>query len=97
MIVEDERDGYTHFDVLKFQQGEDTRTSHVDLTYSTDKPSNIANMMVFEPEFLIDKCINSSKPIWLKIYGLNLDMMETTTKLGCFSNLFLCFLKKIYV
>ena len=45
MIVEDERDGYTHFDVSEFQQGEDTGTSHVDLTYSIDIPSNIANMM----------------------------------------------------
>uniref|UniRef100_A0A0D3C3P3 Uncharacterized protein n=1 Tax=Brassica oleracea var. oleracea TaxID=109376 RepID=A0A0D3C3P3_BRAOL len=42
---EDERDGYTHFDVSEFQPGEDTGTSHVDLTYSTDIPSNIANMM----------------------------------------------------
>uniref|UniRef100_A0A0D3E0Y1 Nuclease HARBI1 n=1 Tax=Brassica oleracea var. oleracea TaxID=109376 RepID=A0A0D3E0Y1_BRAOL len=45
MIVKDKRDGYTHFDVSEFQQGEDTGTSHVDLTYSTDIPSNIANMM----------------------------------------------------
>uniref|UniRef100_A0A0D3DB56 DDE Tnp4 domain-containing protein n=1 Tax=Brassica oleracea var. oleracea TaxID=109376 RepID=A0A0D3DB56_BRAOL len=45
MIVEDERDGYTHFDISEFQQGEDTGTSHVDLTYSTYIPSNIANMM----------------------------------------------------
>uniref|UniRef100_A0A0D3DML2 Myb-like domain-containing protein n=1 Tax=Brassica oleracea var. oleracea TaxID=109376 RepID=A0A0D3DML2_BRAOL len=45
MIVENEREGYTHFDVLEFQQGEDIGTSHVDLTYSTDIPSNIANMM----------------------------------------------------
>uniref|UniRef100_A0A0D3DM59 Ribosomal protein n=1 Tax=Brassica oleracea var. oleracea TaxID=109376 RepID=A0A0D3DM59_BRAOL len=45
MIVEDERDGYTHFDVTGFQQGEDTGTSHVDLTYSPDIPTNIANMM----------------------------------------------------
>ena len=45
MIVEDERDGYTHFDVSEFQPGEDTGTSHVVLTYSTDIPSNIANMM----------------------------------------------------
>ena len=45
MIVEDERDGYTQYDVSEFQQGEDTGTSHVDLTYSTDIPSNIANMM----------------------------------------------------
>ncbi|XP_033145152.1 putative nuclease HARBI1 isoform X2 [Brassica rapa] len=45
MIVENERDGYTQFDVRGFQQGEDQGSSHVDLTYSTDIPSNIANMM----------------------------------------------------
>uniref|UniRef100_A0A0D3CMU9 DDE Tnp4 domain-containing protein n=1 Tax=Brassica oleracea var. oleracea TaxID=109376 RepID=A0A0D3CMU9_BRAOL len=45
MIVEDERDGYTQYDVLEFQQGEDNGSSHVDLTYSTDIPTNIANMM----------------------------------------------------
>uniref|UniRef100_A0A0D3BLZ0 DDE Tnp4 domain-containing protein n=1 Tax=Brassica oleracea var. oleracea TaxID=109376 RepID=A0A0D3BLZ0_BRAOL len=45
MIVEDERDGYTQFDVSEFQQGEDNGSSHVDLTYSTDMPKNITNMM----------------------------------------------------
>uniref|UniRef100_A0A0D3BFG9 DDE Tnp4 domain-containing protein n=1 Tax=Brassica oleracea var. oleracea TaxID=109376 RepID=A0A0D3BFG9_BRAOL len=45
MIVEDERDEYTQFDVSEFQQGEDNGSSHVDLTYSTDIPTNIANMM----------------------------------------------------
>uniref|UniRef100_A0A0D3DBK5 DDE Tnp4 domain-containing protein n=1 Tax=Brassica oleracea var. oleracea TaxID=109376 RepID=A0A0D3DBK5_BRAOL len=45
MIVEDERDGYTQFNVSEFQQGEDNGSSHVDLTYSTDIPTNIANMM----------------------------------------------------
>uniref|UniRef100_A0A0D3DCY4 Uncharacterized protein n=1 Tax=Brassica oleracea var. oleracea TaxID=109376 RepID=A0A0D3DCY4_BRAOL len=45
MIVEDERDGYTQYDVLEFQQGEDTGSSHVDLDFSTDMPTNIANMM----------------------------------------------------
>ncbi|XP_048624466.1 uncharacterized protein LOC125592892 [Brassica napus] len=45
MIVEDERDGYTHFDVSEFQQRVDTGTPHVDLTYSADILSNIANMM----------------------------------------------------
>uniref|UniRef100_A0A0D3D7J5 Uncharacterized protein n=1 Tax=Brassica oleracea var. oleracea TaxID=109376 RepID=A0A0D3D7J5_BRAOL len=45
MIVEDERDGYTQFDVSEFQQGEDNGSSHVDLKYSTDIPTNIANMM----------------------------------------------------
>ena len=45
MIVEDERDGYTQFDASEFQQGEDTRTAHVDLAFSTNMPTNIANMM----------------------------------------------------
>uniref|UniRef100_A0A0D3BTZ2 DDE Tnp4 domain-containing protein n=1 Tax=Brassica oleracea var. oleracea TaxID=109376 RepID=A0A0D3BTZ2_BRAOL len=45
MIVEDERDGYTQYDVSEFQQGEDTGSSHVDLDFSTDMPTNIANMM----------------------------------------------------
>ncbi|CAN6928723.1 unnamed protein product, partial [Brassica oleracea] len=45
MIVEDERDEYTQFDVSEFQQREGNRSSHVDLTYSTDIPTNIANMM----------------------------------------------------
>ena len=45
MIVEDKRDGYTPFDVSEFQQGEDNGNSHVDLTYSTNIPTNITNMM----------------------------------------------------
>ncbi|CAN6997725.1 unnamed protein product, partial [Brassica oleracea var. botrytis] len=45
MIVEDERDGYTQFNVSEFQQGEDNGSSHVDLTYSTDIPTNIVNTM----------------------------------------------------
>ncbi|XP_009128533.2 putative nuclease HARBI1 [Brassica rapa] len=45
MIVEDERDGYAQVDVTEFQQGDDHGSSHVDLAYSTDIPSNIANMM----------------------------------------------------
>uniref|UniRef100_A0A0D3E6T6 DDE Tnp4 domain-containing protein n=1 Tax=Brassica oleracea var. oleracea TaxID=109376 RepID=A0A0D3E6T6_BRAOL len=45
MIVGDERDGYIQYDTSEFQQGEDTETSHVDLTYSRDIPTNVANMM----------------------------------------------------
>uniref|UniRef100_A0A0D3E4Q5 DDE Tnp4 domain-containing protein n=1 Tax=Brassica oleracea var. oleracea TaxID=109376 RepID=A0A0D3E4Q5_BRAOL len=45
MIVEDERDGYNLYNVSEFQQGEDSGSSHVNLTYSTDTPSNIQNMM----------------------------------------------------
>ncbi|KAL1209355.1 Protein ALP1-like [Cardamine amara subsp. amara] len=45
MIVEDERDGYTQFDVSEFAQVQANRTSQVDFTYSTDMPSNLGNMM----------------------------------------------------
>ena len=45
MIVEDERDGYTQFDVSEFTQTEANRTSHVDLTFSTDMPSNLNNII----------------------------------------------------
>uniref|UniRef100_A0A0D3B2C6 DDE Tnp4 domain-containing protein n=1 Tax=Brassica oleracea var. oleracea TaxID=109376 RepID=A0A0D3B2C6_BRAOL len=45
MMVEDERDGYNQFDVSGFQQEDDHGSSYVDLTYSTDIPTNIANMM----------------------------------------------------
>uniref|UniRef100_A0A0D3DN46 DDE Tnp4 domain-containing protein n=1 Tax=Brassica oleracea var. oleracea TaxID=109376 RepID=A0A0D3DN46_BRAOL len=45
MIIDDERDEYTQFDVSEFQQREDNGSSHVDLTYSKDIPTNIANMM----------------------------------------------------
>ncbi|XP_009107586.3 uncharacterized protein LOC103833242 [Brassica rapa] len=45
MIVEDERDRYTQFELSEFQLREDNGSSHVDLTYSTDIPTNIANMM----------------------------------------------------
>uniref|UniRef100_A0A0D3A1A9 Uncharacterized protein n=1 Tax=Brassica oleracea var. oleracea TaxID=109376 RepID=A0A0D3A1A9_BRAOL len=40
-----ERDDYTQYDVSDFQQGEGSGSSHVDLTYSTDIPTNIANQM----------------------------------------------------
>ncbi|XP_048602119.1 putative nuclease HARBI1 [Brassica napus] len=45
MIVENERDEYSQYDVSDFQQGEGSRSSHVDLNYSTDIPTNIANQM----------------------------------------------------
>ena len=38
MIVENERDSFTQYDVLEFQQGED-----VDLTYSVDMATNLGN------------------------------------------------------
>uniref|UniRef100_A0A0D3CLL7 DDE Tnp4 domain-containing protein n=1 Tax=Brassica oleracea var. oleracea TaxID=109376 RepID=A0A0D3CLL7_BRAOL len=45
MIVENERGEYTQYDVSDFQQGEGSGSSHVDLTFSTDIPTNIANQM----------------------------------------------------
>ncbi|XP_018513873.2 uncharacterized protein LOC103865118 [Brassica rapa] len=45
MIVEDERDGYTQFHVSEFLQREDTGSSRVDLDFSQDMPTNIANRM----------------------------------------------------
>uniref|UniRef100_A0A0D3C2K7 DDE Tnp4 domain-containing protein n=1 Tax=Brassica oleracea var. oleracea TaxID=109376 RepID=A0A0D3C2K7_BRAOL len=45
MIVQDERDQNTQFDVSKFQQGDGNGSSQVNLTYSTDIPSNMGNMM----------------------------------------------------
>uniref|UniRef100_A0A0D3BW03 DDE Tnp4 domain-containing protein n=1 Tax=Brassica oleracea var. oleracea TaxID=109376 RepID=A0A0D3BW03_BRAOL len=45
MIVEDERDGYTQFDVSGFQQGEETGSSHVNLDFSSNMPTNLVNMM----------------------------------------------------
>uniref|UniRef100_A0A0D3DQL3 Uncharacterized protein n=1 Tax=Brassica oleracea var. oleracea TaxID=109376 RepID=A0A0D3DQL3_BRAOL len=42
---ENERDDYTQYDVSDFQQGKGSESSHVDLTYSTDIPTNIANQM----------------------------------------------------
>uniref|UniRef100_A0A0D3C6E1 DDE Tnp4 domain-containing protein n=1 Tax=Brassica oleracea var. oleracea TaxID=109376 RepID=A0A0D3C6E1_BRAOL len=45
MIVENERDECSQFDVSGFQQGEGSGSSYVDLTYSTDIPTNIANQM----------------------------------------------------
>ena len=45
MIVENEQDGYTLFNVAEFQQVEDNETSQVDLGFSQEMPTNIANMM----------------------------------------------------
>ena len=45
MIVENERDGYSLFNVAEFQQVEDNGTSQVDLGFSQEMPTNIANMM----------------------------------------------------
>ncbi|XP_023636143.1 uncharacterized protein LOC111830021 [Capsella rubella] len=45
MIVEDERDMYTQFDVTEFQQVETEGSTRVDFSYETDMPSNVVDMM----------------------------------------------------
>uniref|UniRef100_A0A0D3EE55 DDE Tnp4 domain-containing protein n=1 Tax=Brassica oleracea var. oleracea TaxID=109376 RepID=A0A0D3EE55_BRAOL len=45
MIVEDERDEYSQFDVSTFTQPESNRSSQVDLDFLSDQPSNLGNMM----------------------------------------------------
>lgn len=45
MIVEDERGGYSLFDVSVFSQPESSRSSQVDMAFSTDMPSNLGNVM----------------------------------------------------
>ncbi|XP_024008056.1 putative nuclease HARBI1 [Eutrema salsugineum] len=45
MIVEDERDDKTQYNLSEFEQGEGSRTSQVDMDYSTDRLTNLHNMM----------------------------------------------------
>ena len=45
MIVEDERDGYTQFDVSVFENSDSSRSSLVNFSFSTDLPSNLGNMI----------------------------------------------------
>ena len=45
MIAENKRGEYTQYDVSDFEQGEGSGSSLVDLTFSTDIPTNIANQM----------------------------------------------------
>ncbi|XP_024014249.1 uncharacterized protein LOC112088195 [Eutrema salsugineum] len=45
MIVEDERKSDTQYNLSEFEQGEGTRSSQVDMTYSTYMPTNIGNMI----------------------------------------------------
>ena len=77
MIVEDERDGYTQFDVSVFAQLESNQSSQVDFTYSTYMPSNLGNIMSIRNR-VCDKTIHQQlKPdlvenIWQK-FGTNQD------------------------
>ncbi|XP_010468712.1 PREDICTED: uncharacterized protein LOC104748825 [Camelina sativa] len=43
--LEDERHDYNFYDPMEFHHGEGSGSSHVDLSYSTDTPTNLHNMM----------------------------------------------------
>ena len=45
MIVKNERDGYTQYDTSEFEEGDVTKSSRVDMSYSTDMPTNLGNML----------------------------------------------------
>ena len=77
MIVEDERDGYTQYDVSVFAQPESSRSSQVDFTYSTNMPSNLGNMMSIRNQVRDRKIHHQLKAdlvenIWQK-FGTNQD------------------------
>uniref|UniRef100_A0A0D3CXB4 DDE Tnp4 domain-containing protein n=1 Tax=Brassica oleracea var. oleracea TaxID=109376 RepID=A0A0D3CXB4_BRAOL len=44
MIVENERNGYTQYDTSEFEEGDSSRSSQVDMSYSP-KPSNLCTML----------------------------------------------------
>ncbi|CAN7026847.1 unnamed protein product [Brassica oleracea var. botrytis] len=45
MIVEYERDGYTQYNISEFEEGDGSRSSQVDMSYSTETPTNLDNMV----------------------------------------------------
>ncbi|XP_024012279.1 putative nuclease HARBI1 [Eutrema salsugineum] len=46
MIVENERDFRTQYNIEEFQHGEGSRNSHVDMTFTTNNRSNVTNLMM---------------------------------------------------
>ena len=50
MIVEDERDGYTQYDTSIFVEGETSRSSEVDFSFSINMPTNLGNMLAIQSE-----------------------------------------------
>ncbi|KAG2318386.1 hypothetical protein Bca52824_011599 [Brassica carinata] len=77
MIVEDERDGYTQFDVSDFTQPDSNQSSEVDFTYSTEMSSNLGSMINIRNR-VRDKTIHQQlkadlvENIWEK-FGTNQD------------------------
>ena len=50
MVEEDERDGYSQFDTSIFVEGETSRSSEVDFSFSTNMPTNLGNMLAIRSE-----------------------------------------------
>ena len=50
MIVEEERDGYTRYNISEFVEGETSRSSEVDFSFSTNMPSNLGNILAIRSE-----------------------------------------------
>ena len=63
----------------------------MDLTYSTDIPTNITNMMGVRTKIRDRQMHQQLKNDWLNMYGLNLDVMKTTTELGCFFHIIIVY------
>uniref|UniRef100_A0A0D3BFX6 DDE Tnp4 domain-containing protein n=1 Tax=Brassica oleracea var. oleracea TaxID=109376 RepID=A0A0D3BFX6_BRAOL len=51
MILENERDGYTQYDTSEFEEREASRSSRVGMSYSTDMPTNLGNMLGIRNHF----------------------------------------------
>uniref|UniRef100_A0A0D3AD44 Uncharacterized protein n=1 Tax=Brassica oleracea var. oleracea TaxID=109376 RepID=A0A0D3AD44_BRAOL len=50
MIVEEEQDGYIRYDISEFVEGETSRSSEVDFSFSTNMPSNLGNILAIRSE-----------------------------------------------
>ena len=72
MIVEDEWDGYTQYDVSYFAHSESTSSPQVDFTYSTDMPSNLGNMIATRTRLRDRTKHEKLKADLLNIYGKDL-------------------------
>uniref|UniRef100_A0A0D2ZTF0 DDE Tnp4 domain-containing protein n=1 Tax=Brassica oleracea var. oleracea TaxID=109376 RepID=A0A0D2ZTF0_BRAOL len=96
MIVEDERDDYSKYDVSDFQQGEGSESSHVDLTYSTDIPTNIANQMGVQTRIRDRQAHEQLKSDLVEHIWLNSEVIKTTTSFNAALKL-LSFIYVIFV
>nr|VDD64248.1 unnamed protein product [Brassica oleracea] len=62
MIVENERNGYTQYDISEFEEGDSSRSSQVDMSYSTDMPSNLAQPWLQIPSGRHPICLTLASP-----------------------------------